>query len=99
MPAGEVGFVGTIEAAAGDISQALVGQHDETGQIVLEMPKLALVLKQVSENPGTVCDHGSRSDNRQFHHTSSSSWSASSAWLEGTMLALAWQITTAEEVI
>jgi len=67
--AGEVGCVSPGEAAAGHTGHALVGQHDETGQIVLEMPKLALVLQQVSENPGAIGNHGSRFDHRPFQHT------------------------------
>ena len=40
--AGEIGFVGAVKDAAGDIGHALVGQDDQPGQIVLNMPKLAL---------------------------------------------------------
>ena len=35
--------------AAGDTSQALIGRHDQTGQIVLNMPELTLVVKQVAQ--------------------------------------------------
>jgi hypothetical protein len=42
---GEISFVRAVEDAASHIGQALVGQHDQSGQIVLKMPKLALVLK------------------------------------------------------
>ena len=34
--AGEVGFVGALQDAAGHIGHALVGQHDQPGQIVFE---------------------------------------------------------------
>ena len=46
----QVRFVSTVQDAARNMGQALVGQHDQTGQIVLKMPKLALVVKQVAED-------------------------------------------------
>jgi hypothetical protein len=61
--AGEIGFVSTLEVAAGDIGQALMGQHDQSGQIVLEMSKLTLVLKQVAEDRRVRSDHRSRLKN------------------------------------
>ena len=67
--AGEIGFVGALQDAAGDIGQALIGQDDQPRQIVLEMPKLALVVKQVAEDRRVLGDHRSRRYNRQFHHT------------------------------
>ena len=67
--AGEVGFVRAVEDAATHIGQALVGQDDQSGQIVLKMPKLALVLKQIAKYHCVRSDDGSRGNNRQFHHT------------------------------
>jgi len=67
--AGEIGFIGTVEDAAGHIGQALVGQDDEPGQIVLKMPKLALVVKHVAEDLRVFGHHRSRLNNRQFHRT------------------------------
>jgi hypothetical protein len=65
----EVGLIRAIEDVAGDTGQAVVRQHDQPGQIVLHMPKLALVLKQVAEDRRVLSDHRSRCKNRQFHHT------------------------------
>jgi hypothetical protein len=67
--AGEVGVVGAIKNAAGDIGQALVGQHDQPRQIVLKMPKLALVLKRIAEERCVVGDHRRRRHDWQCHHT------------------------------
>jgi hypothetical protein len=39
----EVGVVGALQDAAGDIGQALIGEDDQAGQIMLEMPKLGSV--------------------------------------------------------
>ena len=64
----EVGLVGALKDAAGDIGHAFVGQDDQPGQIVLEMPKLALVVKQVAEDRRMVGDHRRWCNNRQFHH-------------------------------
>jgi len=65
----QVGLIRTVEDAAGDIGHAFVGQDDQARQIVLKMPKLALVLKQVAEDRRVRGDHRSRLNNRQFHHT------------------------------
>ena len=67
--AGEIGFVRAVEDAAGNIGHAFVGQHHEPREIVLEMPKLTLVLKQVAEDPRVLGDHRRRHYNRQFHLT------------------------------
>ena len=47
--AGEVGLVGAVEHAAGDIAQAFVGQDDQARKILLEVVKLAPILKQILE--------------------------------------------------
>jgi len=65
----EVRFVGAVEDAPRYIGHALVRQHDEPREIMLEMPKLALVLKQVLEHRRMVAHHWSRHHDRQFHQT------------------------------
>ena len=49
---------------AGDIGHTLVGQEDQPSQIVLDMPKLAQVVKQVVEDRGVGGDHRCRRNNR-----------------------------------
>jgi hypothetical protein len=49
---------------AGDIGHTLVGQEDQPSQIVLGMPKLARVVKQVAEDRGVGGDHRCRRNNR-----------------------------------
>jgi hypothetical protein len=66
----EIRFVGALEDVARHMGQALVGQDDPPGQVVLEMPQLALVVKHVAEDRGVVVDHGSTRRKRQFHHAS-----------------------------
>jgi hypothetical protein len=60
----DVCLVGTVEDSARDIGHAFVGQGDEAGQIVLEMPKLAPLLKQVAEDPCVIGNHRHRCHNR-----------------------------------
>ena len=67
--AGEIGFVRAVENAARHIGQTLVWQDNQSGQVVLKMPKLALVVEQVAEDSGVLGDHRSRRHKRQFHHT------------------------------
>jgi hypothetical protein len=67
--AGAVRLIGAIKNTAGDMGQALVGQHDEPREIMLEVPKLALVLNQVAQDHGVLRDDGSWGNKRQFHHT------------------------------
>jgi hypothetical protein len=66
--AGKSGFVRTVEDAAGAMGQALVGQDDPSGQVVLKVPELALVLKQIAEDRRLVGDYGSRRHHGPFHH-------------------------------
>jgi hypothetical protein len=67
----EIGFVGAVEDTTGDIAQAFVGQDDQAGEILLEVLKLAAVLKQVVEG-GRVRRHERRGRNkRQLHERSS----------------------------
>jgi hypothetical protein len=42
----QVGFVSTLEHTAGDVRQAFVVQDDQTCQVILEMVKLAPILKE-----------------------------------------------------
>jgi hypothetical protein len=44
-----VRFVCAVEDAPRNMGHALVGQHDEPREIMLEMPQLAVVLKQVPD--------------------------------------------------
>src|SRR5215213_11073333 len=48
--AGEVGFVSTLQHTAGDVGQTSVVQDDQTCQIMLEMLKLAPILKEIAKN-------------------------------------------------
>ena len=65
----EVGCGRAVEAAAPHIGQARVGQDDPSGQIVLTMPQLALVLQQIAPYHCVRSDDGSRGNHRPFHHT------------------------------
>jgi hypothetical protein len=66
--AGKVGFVSTVQDAARHIGEALVRQDDEPGQLMLEMPKLALVLKQVPKGYRLLSNYGSWGNDRHVHH-------------------------------
>src|SRR5438067_2892167 len=48
--AGEVSFVSTLEHTAGDVRQAFVVQGNQTCQVILEMLKLAPILKEIAKN-------------------------------------------------
>ncbi|MDQ5852161.1 MAG: hypothetical protein M3380_08835 [Chloroflexota bacterium] len=63
----EVGFIGACQDAAGDIRQALVGQDHQPGEVMLEMLKLAAVLKQVPEGSRVCGYRRCRGDKRQLH--------------------------------
>jgi hypothetical protein len=92
----EMRVVGALQDAARNTGYALVGQDDQPGQIVLEMPTLALVVKQVAEDRSVVGDHGSGRHDWHFHHAPPCPYSAYSAGFKGSMLTLTWQITTVE---
>src|SRR5439155_1589417 len=47
--AGEVGFVSTLQHTAGDVGQTFVVQDDQTCQVILEMVKLAPILKEIAK--------------------------------------------------
>src|SRR5438128_1641570 len=65
--AGEVSFVSTLEHTAGDVRQAFVVQGNQTCQVILEMLKLAPILKEVPEDIGMRGHEGSGSHDRQLH--------------------------------
>src|SRR5713101_4007098 len=65
--AGEVRFVSTLEHTAGDVRQAFVVQGNQTCQVILEMVKLAPILKEVPEDIGMRGHEGSGSHDRQLH--------------------------------
>ena len=65
--AGEVGFVSTLEHTAGDVRQAFVVQDDQTCQVMLEMVKLAPILKEVAKDVRVGGHNGSGSDERKLH--------------------------------
>src|SRR5215831_2762425 len=63
----EIGFVSAGEHTAGDIGQAFVVQDDQACQVMLEMAKLAPILKEIAKDV-RVCGHnGSGSDNGKLH--------------------------------
>jgi hypothetical protein len=66
--AGQIRFVNALKDGAVHMNQALIGQHDQPSQIVLEIVKLVLVVKQLANDYRVLRDDGSWGDNRQFHH-------------------------------
>jgi hypothetical protein len=67
--AGASGVVRAVETTTRHMGQTLVGQDNEAGQVVLNLPTLARVVAQVPEDSGVLGDHRSRRHKRQFHHT------------------------------
>jgi hypothetical protein len=65
--AGEVRFVSTLEHTAGDVRQAFVVKGNQTCQVMLEMLKLAPILKEVPEDISMRGHKGSGSHDRQLH--------------------------------
>jgi len=63
----QIGLVGAVQNAAGDVRQTLVGEHHQPGQVVLEMPELALILKQVGKRLGMGHYQRRRTHDRQLH--------------------------------
>jgi len=57
--------------AAADVGHAFVRQHDQARQVVLKVPELAPVLKQIAERPGMMSHDRRWADNRQLHSISS----------------------------
>src|SRR5438445_4760612 len=65
--AGQVGFVSTLDHTAGDVRQAFVVQDDQTCQVILEMLKLAPILKEVPEDICMSSHEGSGRYDRKLH--------------------------------
>jgi 3-hydroxyacyl-CoA dehydrogenase len=65
----EVGFVRTLQYTAGDVGQTFVVQDDQTGQVILEMVKLAPILKEIAKNVRVGGHNGSGSDDGKLHET------------------------------
>ena len=67
--AGQIGFVSALQDTAGDISQAFVIQDDQACQVVLEMAKLASILKEIAKDVRVGGDDGRGSYDRKLHET------------------------------
>jgi hypothetical protein len=67
--AGEVSFVSTLQHTAGDVGQTFVVQDDQTCQVMLEMVKLAPILKEIAKNVRVGGHDGSRRYDRKLHET------------------------------
>jgi hypothetical protein len=67
--AGEVGFVSTLQHTAGDVGQTFVVQDDQTCQVMLEMVKLAPILKEIAKNVRVGGHDGSRRYDGKLHET------------------------------
>ncbi len=65
--AGEVGFVSTLQHTAGDVGQTFVVQDDQTCQVILEMVKLAPILKEIAKDVRVGGHDGSRSHDGKLH--------------------------------
>ncbi len=67
--AGEVGFVRTLQHTAGNVGQAFVVEDDQAGQVILEMVKLAPILKEIPKAVRVGGHDGSRSHDGKRHET------------------------------
>jgi hypothetical protein len=67
--AGEVGFVSILPHTAGDGGQTFVVQNDEPCQVMLEMVKLASILKEIAKDVRVGGHDGSRSHDGKLHET------------------------------
>ena len=67
--AGEVGFVGALQHTAGDVGQTFIVQDDQTCQVILEVVKLAPILKEIAKDVRVGGHDGSRSYHGQLHET------------------------------
>jgi hypothetical protein len=65
--AGEIGFVSASEHTAGDIGQTFVVQDNQACQVMLEMAKLAPILKEIAKNVCVGGHNRSGSDNGKLH--------------------------------
>ena len=67
--AGEVGFVSTLEHTAGDVRQTFVIQNNQARQVILEMLKLAPILKEIAKNVRVGGHDGSGRYDGKLHET------------------------------
>jgi hypothetical protein len=67
--AGQVGFVSTLEHTAGDVRQAFVVQNNQARQVILEMVKLASILKEITKNLRVGSHDGSGRYDGKLHET------------------------------
>jgi hypothetical protein len=67
--AGQVGLVSTLEHTAGDVRQTFVVQNNQARQVILEMVKLAPILKEISKNLRVGGHDGSGRYDGKLHET------------------------------
>ena len=67
--AGQIGFVRALQDTAGDIRQAFVVQDNQACQVVLEMAKLASILKEVAQDVRVGGHDGHGSYDGKLHAT------------------------------
>src|SRR5215510_7354344 len=67
--AGQVGFVSALQHTAGDVSQTFVVQDNQTSQVMLEMAKLAPILKEIAKDIRVGSHEGCRSYDGKLHKT------------------------------
>src|SRR6266852_2302319 len=65
--AGQVRFVRALQHAAGDVGQAFVVEDDKACQVILEMLKLAPILKKIPKDVRVGGHHGSGSHDWKLH--------------------------------
>src|SRR4030095_14820613 len=65
--AGQVGFVRTLKHTAGNVRQTFVVQDDQTSQVMLEMAKLAPILKEIAKDIRVGSHDGCRSYDGKLH--------------------------------
>ena len=67
--AGQVRFVRALQHAASDVGQAFVAEDDQACQVILEMVKLAPILKEISKDVRVGGHDGSGNYDRKLHET------------------------------
>ena len=65
--AGEISFVGALQDTAGYVGETFVVQDDQPRQVVLEMLKLAPILKEIAKDLRVGGHDGSRSHDGKLH--------------------------------
>ena len=63
----EVGCIGAVQHAAGDVGQAFVVEDHQPRQVLLEMTKLAPILKEIAKDVRMGSHDGSRGYNGKLH--------------------------------